>query len=68
MKDIILSYLDRKPVLAPGELEEKIRASAPVLEAVVAGEAQYQDSLGSVSYTHLGLAFPGPAGANGGSI
>lgn len=46
MKDITLSYLDRKPVLAPGELEEKIRASAPVLEAVVAGEAQYQDSLG----------------------
>lgn len=46
MKDITLSYLDRKPVLAPGELEEKIRASAPVLEAVVAGETQYQDSLG----------------------
>lgn len=46
MKDITLSYLDRKPVLAPGELEEKIRASAPVLAEVVAGEAQYQDCLG----------------------
>ena len=46
MKDITLSYLDRKPVLAPGELEEKIKSAAPVLAAVVAGEEQYQDSLG----------------------
>ena len=46
MKDITLSYLDRKPVLAPGELEEKVKASASVLADVVAGEKQYQDSLG----------------------
>ena len=46
MKDITLSYLDRKPVLAPGELEEKIKSAAPVLAAVTAGEEQYQDSLG----------------------
>ena len=46
MKDITLSYLDGKPVLAPGELEEKLKTAAPVLAEVVAGEAQYQDSLG----------------------
>ena len=46
MKDITLSYQDRKPVLAPGELEEKVKASASVLAEVVAGEAQYQDCLG----------------------
>ena len=42
MKDITLSYLDRKPVLAPGELEEKINSAAPVLSGLVAGEEQWQ--------------------------
>ena len=46
MKDITLSFQDRRPVLAPGELEEKLKASASLLAEVVAGEEQYQDSLG----------------------
>ena len=46
MKDITLSFQDRKPVLAPGELEEKLRASAALLAGVVAGEEQHQDNLG----------------------
>ena len=46
MKDITLSFQDRKPVLAPGELEEKLRASASLLAGVVAGEKQHQDNLG----------------------
>ena len=45
-KDITLSYLDTRGQIAPGELEEKIKASAGVLAAAVAGEEQYKDCLG----------------------
>ena len=45
-KDITLSFTDRKQVLAPGALEEKLRACAPILAAAVAGEERYADVLG----------------------
>ena len=45
-KDITLSFTDRKQVLAPGALEEKLRACAPILAAAVAGEERYANVLG----------------------
>lgn len=46
---ITLSFRDLRPVLEPGELEEKIAACAPLLDEVRAGEERYADSLGWLS-------------------
>ena len=45
-KDISLSYTDLKPVLAPGELEAKMAAAAPILARAVAGDPAYYDFQG----------------------
>ena len=55
MDGITLSFTDARPVLAPGALEEQVRAAAPLLAEAAAGEERYRDNLGSVSYTHLTL-------------
>jgi glucose-6-phosphate isomerase len=45
-QDLQLSFVDRCSVLALGELETKLASAEPVLAQVLAGEAQYEDSLG----------------------
>ena len=40
MKDITLSFQDRRPVRAPGERGEELKASASLLAEVVAGGEQ----------------------------
>lgn len=46
---ITLSYTDSRPALAPGELEARLKAAAPILEEVKAGEERYAGSLGWLS-------------------
>lgn len=41
-----MSLTDQGKVLAPGELEAKIRSAAPILARAAAGDPQYQDFLG----------------------
>ena len=53
MKDITLSYLDRKPVLAAGELEEKIKSAAPVLAAVTAVRSSTRTAWAGLAWTRL---------------
>lgn len=46
MDGITLSFADARPVLAPGALEEQVRAAAPLLAEAAAGEERYRDNLG----------------------
>ena len=46
MDGITLSFTDARPVLAPGALEEQVRAAAPLLAEAAAGEERYRDNLG----------------------
>ena len=46
MDGINLSFTDARPVLAPGALEEQVRAAAPLLAEAAAGEERYRDNLG----------------------
>ena len=46
MEEITLSLIDRKNVIAPGELEARMNRAAPLLAEAVAGEARYQPFLG----------------------
>ena len=41
MDGITLSFTDARPVLAPGALEEQVRAAAPLLAEAAAGEERY---------------------------
>ena len=52
MDGITLSFTDARPVLAPGALEEQVRAAAPLLAEAAAGEERYRDNLG-LSLIHI---------------
>ena len=43
---ITLSFVDKKNILSPGELEDRCRQAAPVLARAVAGDPRYQDFTG----------------------